>query len=111
MKTQSFPPHAPRLVGRSLRNPMSLLAASWTVAAAVVMTAAAPADDEALIFTPPGFDRPGLPAIAPENSSARLEVLVLDKIKGRPTPCRINVVGADGNYYQPAAGPLTPYDF
>ncbi|XBH07685.1 PVC-type heme-binding CxxCH protein [Singulisphaera sp. Ch08] len=109
MKLQSCPPCEPRLVGRFLRNPVSRLAVGWAVA--VALAAAAPADDEALIFTPSGFDRPGSSATASENSSARLEVVVLDKIKGRPTPCRINVVGADGNYYQPAAGPLTPYHF
>ncbi|WP_254053399.1 PVC-type heme-binding CxxCH protein [Singulisphaera sp. GP187] len=88
---------------------MSRLAASWAVA--VALTAAAPADVESLIFTPSGFDRPGLVAIAPEDSRAHLEIVVLDKTKGSPTPCRLNVIGADGQYYQPADGPLTPYSF
>src|SRR5262249_61928729 len=28
---------------------------------------------------------------------------------GRPTPCRVNVVGPDGNFYQPPSNRLSPY--
>ncbi len=68
-------------------------------------------DDEALIFTPAGFDQPGTPAtVAPDDAaSARLEIVVLDGEHGRPTPCRVNVVGADGRFYQPAEDRLSPY--
>ena len=68
-------------------------------------------DDEALIFTPAGFDRPGTPATIPANdpAAARLEIVVLDGERGRPTPCRVNVVGADGRSYQPAEDRLSPY--
>ena len=67
------------------------------------------ADDEALIFTPPGFDRPGMPAKATGADVGHVEVVVLDPETGKPTPCRINVVGPDGNFYQPAENPLSLY--
>ncbi len=66
-------------------------------------------DDEALIFTPTGFDRPGVPAKAPGPDAGHVEVVVLDPATGEPTPCRINVVGPDGNFYQPAENPLSLY--
>jgi len=62
--------------------------------------------DEALIFTPPGFDKVGVPAEASGAQTGHLKLLIKDKASGKPTPCRINVVGSDGNYYEPAAGPL-----
>jgi len=62
--------------------------------------------DEALIFTPPGFDQPGKVAIAPEAESALLNVTIVDAATGKPTACRVNVVGADGNFYQPSENPL-----
>jgi hypothetical protein len=67
------------------------------------------AGDEELIFTPEGFDRPGKPAIATGGDVVRLRVSVRDKADGRPTFCRVNVVGGDGNFYQPQKTHLTPY--
>ena len=63
------------------------------------------ADDEALLFTPPGFTRPGQPRTASGPEAATLRITVVDRATGRPTPCRLNVVGPDGNFYQPAAEP------
>jgi len=65
--------------------------------------------DEELIFTPPGFNKPGKPAIAKGDHLARLRIKVLDAVTGNPTFCRINVVGPDGNFYQPQKTRLTPY--
>ena len=67
--------------------------------------------EEALIFTPPGFDKPGEPAEADEQDAAQLHVTIHDAATGKPTFCRVNVVGADGNYYQPRDNPLRPYSF
>lgn len=67
------------------------------------------ADDEALIFTPPGFERPGVPVRATGADVGHVEVVVLDPETGKPTPCRLNVVGPDGNFYQPAENPLSLY--
>ena len=58
---------------------------------------AARADDEALVFTPAGFDKPGVPATAEGPDVGRLAIIVSDRATGRPTPCRIKVVGPDGN--------------
>jgi hypothetical protein len=63
-------------------------------------------DDEALIFTPPGFDKVGVPAVAEGPQTGRLKITVRDDRTGRPTPCRVNVVGPDGNYYEPAESHL-----
>ncbi len=65
--------------------------------------------DEAAIFTPPGFDREGKPAVAEGADAGRLHVTVLDRATGRPTPCRVNVVGADGNFYEPKEYSLAAY--
>ena len=67
------------------------------------------ADDEALIMTPPGFARPGDAKMASGPDTARLRITVRDRTTGRPTPCRLNVVGPDGHFYQPAVNPLSPY--
>ncbi len=89
--------------------------AGWTaIVLAVVVTGLtivpdARADDEALIVTPPGFTRPGEPKTATGADVARIRITVRDGATGRPTPCRLNVVGPDGNFYQPAANPLSPY--
>ena len=67
------------------------------------------ADDEAFIVTPPGFSRPGEARTATGAGTARLRLNIRDRATGRPTPCRLNVVGPDGDFYQPAANPLSPY--
>jgi putative membrane-bound dehydrogenase-like protein len=64
---------------------------------------------EDLIFTPEGFARPGEPAAARGENTGRLTITVRDEASGQATPCRINVVGPDGNYYEPDSGPLKPY--
>ncbi|MGE3819919.1 MAG: CehA/McbA family metallohydrolase, partial [Isosphaeraceae bacterium] len=67
------------------------------------------ADDDDLLFTPTGFDRPGKPATATGPEVGVVDLTILDSESNRPTPCRINVVGPDGQFYQPDDGPLTPY--
>jgi putative membrane-bound dehydrogenase-like protein len=66
--------------------------------------------EEAYLFTPLGFDGPGKIVVAEGELVAHLHLTILDKATGRPTPCRINVVGPEGNYYQPE-GDLQPYGF
>ena len=65
--------------------------------------------DEALIFTPPGFHHVGVPAVAQAPTSGQLRITIRDQSTGQPTGCRVNVVGADGNYYQPAENHLKEY--
>ena len=62
---------------------------------------AAGPDDEKLIFTPSGFEQVGVPKVAQGDDVATVNITVLDNETGRPTHCRVNVVGADGNYYEP----------
>jgi putative membrane-bound dehydrogenase-like protein len=83
-----------------------------TVLVVLLTSGTAQADDEALIFTPPGFDRPGTPTTALGPEAATLTIRVTDSdANHRPTPCRLNVVGSDGRYYQPAENRLSPYSF
>ena len=93
--------------------------ALWTIVAATATSAHAqhgrfdqtpvnPAD-EAYIFTPPGFEREGHVAVADGDKAGRIEVTVLDEATGKPTPCRVNVVGPDGNFYQPKDNPLAAF--
>ncbi len=67
------------------------------------------AADEAYIFTPPGFNQEGKVAVAAGPDTAQLKVTILDQSTGEPTPCRVNVVGPDGNFYQPQDNPLSDY--
>ena len=65
--------------------------------------------DEAYVFTPPGFDHEGKAAVATGPRTARFNVTVIDRATGEPTSCRVNVVGTDGNFYQPADNSLLPF--
>ncbi len=65
--------------------------------------------EEAYVFTPPGFQREGKPAVASGPNSARLHVTITDRANGKPTLCRVNVVGADGNFYQPQENRLSAF--
>lgn len=67
--------------------------------------------DEAAVFTPPGFERVGQRRVAAGPDTGRLEINVRDIATGRTTPCRINVVGPDGNYYEPASNPLKEHSY
>ena len=67
------------------------------------------ADDEAALFTPPGFQSVGLVKVAEGADTGLLNVAILDRKTGRPAFCRVNVVGPDGHYYQPLPDYLTPF--
>jgi putative membrane-bound dehydrogenase-like protein len=67
------------------------------------------ADDEAVLFTPTGWHRPGQPVLKPPADSCRVKVTITDAHTGQPTFCRVNVVGGDGNYYYPKQNYLTPF--
>ncbi|HVC92981.1 MAG TPA: CehA/McbA family metallohydrolase [Pirellulales bacterium] len=57
--------------------------------------------EEARIHTPAGFPHEGKPRIYTRDSPARLHVTITDHPRSEPTPCRVNIVGADGNFYEP----------
>lgn len=65
--------------------------------------------EETFIHTPAGFDKEGRPAIAAGDQTGVVEIDVVDPETNQPSFCRINVVGADGNYYEPAENPLAPW--
>jgi len=81
----------------------------WVVLAVFGSMRCAMADDEAYLMTPHGFTQPGLPKIASGERIGWLQINVRDRATGLPTFCRLNVVGPDGNFYQPAPNPLSPY--
>lgn len=64
---------------------------------------------EAYVFTPPGFQEAGEFNRTDAADAAVLRVTVLDRDTQRPTLCRVNVVGPDGNYYAPKENPYAPY--
>ncbi len=68
-----------------------------------------PPEGEGFFFTPRGFDREGKPIQAAGPATGRLKITVRDAATGRPTFCRINVVGPDGNFYQLPDNYLSPY--
>ena len=67
------------------------------------------AQDDVYVVTPPGFTRPGTAKNASGEMTGRLQITVHDLATGQPTPCRLNVIGPDGHFYQPAPNRLTPY--
>jgi len=64
---------------------------------------------EALIHTTPGASVAGVPAIAEGAQSALLKLRVVDAATGKPTFCRVNVIGPDGNYYEPETHAQQPW--
>jgi len=66
-------------------------------------------EGESFFFTAPGFAHEGQVARAEAKGSGLVKITVRDAATGQPTPCRISVVGPDGNFYQPATNHLTQY--
>jgi putative membrane-bound dehydrogenase-like protein len=87
------------------------LARVKSIAAMVFLVGAqnVPADDDAYVVTPPGFTQPGVAKTASGSNAGRLDITVQINRTGQLTPCRLNVVGLDGNFYQPAPDRLSPY--
>lgn len=69
-----------------------------------------PIDERAedFIHRPAGFERAGSPAVAGDDAST-LSVVIRDAATQQPAFCRVNVVGADGNYYEPEDSPLAAW--
>ena len=66
-------------------------------------------DDDRYVVTPPGFHNPGVVKVASGSLTGRLQLQVRDLGTEQLTACRINVIGPDGNYYQPEPNRLSPY--
>ena len=106
---------------RSLEFSAPLLAAP---VAGTELAAATPASqaltpqelkEEAVLFTPPGFDHvgeakwDGTVAWTNGGRTGQVEIVVRDPVTGQRTPCRINVVGRDGHFYRPGPNRLSRF--
>src|SRR5206468_3807588 len=82
----------------------------WWLSSIETVAADQPAPEgEAFFFTPPGSKGEGQPRTAVGPTTGKLQIVVRDSATGKPTPCRINVIGPDGNFYQPPENPLSLY--
>jgi putative membrane-bound dehydrogenase-like protein len=88
---------------------MGLFACFLAVAGGAQPGLPQPLADEAFLFTPPGFAREGQPVWADPAENGQVRIVVRDAATGQITPCRVNVVGPDGNFYQPPRNHLSLY--
>lgn len=103
MKTLPLP--TPRL-----RSIVFALIAAWHFTlSALAQKPAADLRHEAFLFTPTGFEREGKPAWIEGADTGEVRIVVRAADSDKPTPCRVNVVGADGSYYQPVKNRLSPF--
>lgn len=82
-----------------------LLSAVWWGERAAVSDTETVGEEE--IHRAPGARETGKPATAVSKQSGRIKLSVTED--GRPVFCRINVVGPDGNYYEPTENPLAAW--
>ncbi len=68
-----------------------------------------PREGEDFFFVAPGFQRAGIPRTAAGAETGRLRIRVRDEATGEVTPCRIAVVGPEGDFYQPAPNRLSQF--
>ncbi|MCF6286748.1 MAG: hypothetical protein L3K26_16370, partial [Candidatus Hydrogenedentes bacterium] len=63
----------------------------------------------ALIHSAPGSAVAGEVRVAEGDDTALLQLRIVDKATDATTHCRVNVIGADGHYYEPEDNPLAPW--
>ncbi|MGE5192243.1 MAG: CehA/McbA family metallohydrolase, partial [Deltaproteobacteria bacterium] len=68
-----------------------------------------PQAGEEEIHRAPGAATAGKPAVRDPTNRGMLRLTILDAATRQPTFARLNVVGADGNYYEPDENPLAPW--
>lgn len=89
---------------------LSLVWAVFFVAPLALADDAKPKPEgESFFFTAPGFKHEGKPVTAEGDGNGKVKIVARDSATGKPTPCRVVVVGPDGNFYQPPANHLTKY--
>ncbi|MAT14888.1 MAG: hypothetical protein CMJ46_06410 [Planctomyces sp.] len=64
---------------------------------------------EAEIHQSLSHPEPGFPETATGEQTGTLQLDVVDARTGEPLLCRVNVVGSDGNHYEPGESTLRPY--
>ena len=83
----------------------------WIGTVSSVAAEPPPPEGESFFFVPPGATREGELKLADESNSGTIRIVVRDQSSGQLTPCRINVIGSDGNFYHPDDNHLKPYWF
>ena len=101
---------------RSVITPVSagwlLGAITWVLVSALSVHAQPAGPDpkaESIFFTPAGFRHEGKAIWAKDADAGKVHISVRDRSSGELTPCRICVVGSDGNFYQPASNELSQH--
>ena len=74
-----------------------------------LMDGPAPEDFDPGVHRRPGAQEFGKPAVADAAKSARLKLTVLDGATSQPVFCRVNVIGSDGDFYEPTENELAPW--
>lgn len=89
---------------------VSLLVPAFAVWANTrVMQGPAPDDFDREVHRHAGAVEFGEPNVADPDKSGRLKLTVLDRQSNKPVFCRINVIGSDGNFYEPVENKLAPW--
>jgi len=67
-----------------------------------------PAVDDVIVRVP-GSRTQGQPNTADADNAGTLQLTVIDRHTKTPLFCRVNVIGSDGHFYEPAKNPLSPW--
>lgn len=69
----------------------------------------APNDYDREVHRLPGVGEYGQPSMADPDDSGLLKLTIVDAQTRQPVFCRVNVVGSDGNFYEPTENDLSPW--
>jgi hypothetical protein len=98
---------------QAVRIPAAVVAVAVCLGAAWCGRLPVAADDplagEEEIHRAPGATTAGKPAVADRASFGTVRLTILDAATRKPTCARLNVVGPDGNYYEPDDNPLAAW--
>jgi hypothetical protein len=96
--------HATRIISGVVATAICIGAAWWS---RLPVAAEDPQAGEEEIHRAPAAA--GKPAVADPTNCGTLRLTIHDAATSRPTFARLNVVGSDGNYYEPDENPLAPW--
>ncbi|GAB4138956.1 MAG: hypothetical protein Tsb009_07540 [Planctomycetaceae bacterium] len=91
---------------------ISLMGAVWFSRAEVSAPTNSPDPKtvaEGVVHTPPHSGKLGQPKTADENNFGTVSLTVVDESTKLPVFCRVNVIGSDGNFYEPDKHSLKPW--
>src|SRR5262245_15152832 len=95
-----------RILACVLATAICLGAAWWS---RLPIAADDPQAGEEEIHRAPGAVLAGKPAVADAAVHGTLRLTILDAVTRQPTFARLNVLGSDGNFYEPEKNPLAPW--